>query len=60
MNSGKRDERFHKRGREIIIAARHDLNMGDYYSCFSKSYHAMVLSIKASLSLFEGVLAKWK
>ena len=49
---------FIKEAEKLLIAARHDLNMGDYYSCFSKSYHAMVLLIKASLSLFEGRFSK--
>ena len=59
MNNGKEEMRdFIKEAEELLVAARHDLNMGDYYSCFSKSYHAMVLSIKASLSLFEGRFSK--
>jgi len=54
MNNGKEEMRdFIKEAEELLVAARHGLNMGDHNSCFSKSYYAMVLSIKASLSLLE-------
>ena len=36
MNMGKEMRDFIKEAEKLLIAARHDLNMGDYYSVFKK------------------------
>ncbi|MDK2896588.1 MAG: hypothetical protein PWP04_708 [Candidatus Atribacteria bacterium] len=59
IDNGKEETRdFIKEAEELLVDAENDLNRGDYKSCFSKSYQAMVFSLKALLNLLEKRLEK--